>query len=93
MFLNNCFLITFEELKQVFCQSFSKTGTAGRFVGHTQIFIFSPNDSLEKLWNVFSISSKRLFLFSRYLNFCKLFPSFQHFLDAKGQVEVEKFTM
>ena len=29
-----------------------------------QIFIFSPNDSLQKLWKMFFVSSKKLFLFS-----------------------------
>ena len=51
-------------------------------------FIFSPNDSPSKtMKNV--ISSKKLFSFSRYSNFCKFFPSFPRFPDSKGQMEVE----
>ena len=55
-----------------------------------QVFIFSPNDSpLKKLWEMFFVSSKKLFSFSRYSIFCGFFPSFSHFLDPKGQMEVE----
>ena len=41
-------------------------------------FYFSPNDrALQKLWNMFFISSKKLFPFSRYSGFCvSVFPSF-----------------
>ena len=54
-----------------------------------QIFIFSPNDSpLKTMKNVF-ISSKKLFSFSRYSNFCDFFPSFLHFSDSKGQMVVD----
>ena len=35
-----------------------------------QIFIFQQMIALEKLWKLFSISSKKLFSFSRYSNFC-----------------------
>ena len=35
------------------------------------------------------ISSKKLFLFSRYSNFCNYFCSFPHFPDSIGQMEVE----
>ena len=53
------------------------------------IFVFSPNDSPSgTMKNVF-ISSKKLFLFSRYSNFCNFFPSFPHVPDSKGQMEVE----
>ena len=45
--------------------------------------------TLQKLWKMFFISSKKLFLFSRYSNFCNFFPSFPHFPDSKGQMEVE----
>ena len=54
-----------------------------------EIFIFSLNDSpLKTMKNVF-YSSKKLFSFSRYSNFCDFFPFFPHFLDSKGQMEVE----
>ena len=42
-----------------------------------QVFIFSPNDSLQKLCKMLFISSKKLFSFSRYSNFCiSSLPSF-----------------
>ena len=42
-----------------------------------QIFIFLLNDSpLKTMKNVFFISSKNLFSFSRYSNSCNFFPSF-----------------
>ena len=42
-----------------------------------QIFIFHQMIAFQKLWKMFFISSKKLFLFSRYLNFCIfVFPSF-----------------
>ena len=37
----------------------------------------------QKLWKVFFISSKRLFSFSRYPNFCIFSPSFPHFSRYK----------
>ena len=53
-----------------------------------QVFIFSPNDSpLKTMKNV--ISYKKLFSLSRYSNFFDSFPSFPHFLDPKGQMEME----
>ena len=55
-----------------------------------QIFIFwSNNIGLQKLWKMYFISSKKLLSFSRYSNFCNFFPSFLHFQDSKGQMEVE----
>ena len=40
-------------------------------------FYFSRNDSASKIMKIFFISSKKLFLFSRYSNFCiSVFPSF-----------------
>ena len=45
--------------------------------------------ALQKLWKMFFISSEKLFPFSRYSNFCNFFPSFSHFPDLKGQMEVE----
>ena len=47
-----------------------------------QIFIFY-------LIKMFFISSKKLFSFSIYSNFCIFFPSFPHFSDLKGQIEVK----
>ena len=41
-----------------------------------QIFVFPPNVALQKLRKMFFISSKKLFSFSRYSNFCIFFPSF-----------------
>ena len=42
-----------------------------------QIFIFHQMIALQKLWKMFFISSKKLFSFLRYLNFCVfVFPSF-----------------
>ena len=42
-----------------------------------QIFIFHQMIALQELWIMFSISSKKLFLFFRYLIFCIfVFPSF-----------------
>ena len=35
--------------------------------------------ALQKLWKILFISSKKLFFFSRYLNFCIFFQSFPHF--------------
>ena len=54
-----------------------------------QIFIFSPNDSPSKTMKNVFISSKKLFSFSRYSNFCIFFPSFPHYPDSKGQMEAE----
>ena len=45
--------------------------------------------ALQKLRKMFFISSKTLFPFSRYSNFCNFFPSFSHFPDLKGQMKVE----
>ena len=54
-----------------------------------QMFIFSSNDSTSKTMKNVFISSKKLFSFSRCSNFCDFFPSFPHFPDSKGQMEVE----
>ena len=54
-----------------------------------QIFIFSPNDSPSQTEKCFFFSSKKLFLFSRYSNFCNFSSSFPYFPDSKGQMEVE----
>ena len=45
--------------------------------------------ALHKLWKMFFVSSKKLFSFSRYSNFCSVFHSFPHFPDLKGQMEEE----
>ena len=50
-----------------------------------QIFIFSPNDSPSKTMKCFFISSKKLFLFLKYSNFCKFFLSFPHFQIQKDK--------
>ena len=44
---------------------------------------------LQNLWKMFFISSKKLFSFSRYSDFCIFSSSFPHFPDSKGQMEVE----
>ena len=42
-----------------------------------QIFISRLMNSLQKVWKMFFISSKKLFSFSRYSDFCiSIFPSF-----------------
>ena len=56
-------------------------------------FFFTKWLTLQKLWKVFFISSKKLFTFSRYSNFCNFFSSFLHFPDAKGEMKVEWFMM
>ena len=40
-------------------------------------------------WKVLLISSKKLFLFSRYSNFCNFSPFFPLFPRTKGQMKVE----
>ena len=48
-----------------------------------QIFIFHQIIAIQKLWKMFFISSKKLFSFSRYSNFCIFaFPSFFPLLSA-----------
>ena len=55
-----------------------------------QIFIiFHEMIALEKLWKMFFILCKKHFLFLRYSSFCNFPPSFPHFPDSKGQMEVE----
>ena len=58
-----------------------------------QIFLFTQNDSPLMTIKMFFISSKKLFSFSGYSNFCCFFSSFPHFPDSKGQAEVEQFMM
>ena len=51
-----------------------------------QMFIFSSNGRPSKtMKSFFFISSKKLFLFSRYSNFSNFFPSFPHFPVQKGK--------
>ena len=51
-------------------------------------FFFYLSDSPSKtMKNV--ISSKKLSSFWRYSNFCNFLPSFPHYPDSKGQMEVE----
>ena len=50
---------------------------------------FSSNDRPSKTIKMFFISSKKLFSFLRYSDFCDFFPSFPHFPDSKGQMEEE----
>ena len=54
-----------------------------------KFFIFPSNDSPLKAMKNISFSSKKLFFFSRYSNFCSFFPSFPQLPDSKGQMEVE----
>ena len=45
-----------------------------------EIFIFHQMIALSKLWKMFFISSKKLFSFSRYSDFCIfIFPAFSAF--------------
>ena len=72
---------------KIFCVSiFNVGGYLANLVSAIfyQIFIFDQMIGLQKLWKMFFISSKKLFLFSRYSNFCNFFPSFPHFPDSKG---------
>ena len=55
-----------------------------------QIFIFSPNDSPLKTDKCFLFCLKSSFCSQDiYSNFCGFLPSFAHFPDSKGQMEVE----
>ena len=45
--------------------------------------------ALKKLWKMFFILPKKLFLFLRYSNFYSFFLSFPHIPGSKGQMEVE----
>ena len=52
-----------------------------------KFLFFHQMIALQKLWKMFFISSKKLFLFSRYSSFCIFSSSFPHFPDSKGQME------
>ena len=54
-----------------------------------KFLFFHQMIALKNLWKMFFISSKELFSFSRCLNFCVFFPSFPHFADSKGKMELE----
>ena len=51
----------------------------------SNICYFHQMIGLQKLWKMFFISSKKLFLFSRYSFFCNFFASFPHFPIQKGK--------
>ena len=44
--------------------------------------------AFQKLCTMLFISAKKLFSFSRYSNFRNYFPSFPHFADSKGHMNV-----
>ena len=46
----------------------------------SEVFIFHQTVALQKLWKMFFISSTKLFLFSRFSNFC-IFSPCQPFLE------------
>ena len=54
-----------------------------------KFYFFHQMIGLQKLWKMFFILSKKFFSFSRYSYFCNFLPSFSHFPDMKGQLEVE----
>ena len=54
-----------------------------------KLLFFHQMIALQKLWKMFFISSKKLFSFSRYLDFCIFFSSFPQLPDSKGHMEVE----
>ena len=57
-----------------------------------QIVIFHQMLALQQLWKMFLISSKKLFSFSRYSNFCIfIFPSFFPCQPMLYQLIQEKF--
>ena len=60
-----------------------------------QISIFSPNDSPSKTIKLLFIWSKKLFLFSRYSNFCiSIFPSFfpvSHYFRGWSKINLKVY--
>ena len=54
-----------------------------------QIFIFLPNDSPSKAMKCVFYFIQKAFFVLELLNFCNFFPSFLHFPDTKGHMEVE----
>ena len=53
-----------------------------------RFLFFHQMVALQKL-KIFLISSKKLFSYLKYSIFWNFFPSFPHFPDSKGQIEVE----
>ena len=45
--------------------------------------------AFQKLWKMLFISSKKLFSFWKYSNFCNILSTFPRFADAKGQLKLE----
>ena len=45
--------------------------------------------AFQKLWKMLFISSKKLFSFWKYSNFCNILSPFPRFADAKGQLKLE----
>ena len=56
---------------------------------YINFLFFQQVVALPKLRKMFFTPSKRLFSFSRHSNFCNFSSSFPHFIDSKGQMEVE----
>ena len=56
---------------------------------HLFFFYFFLFSNYEKWF----FSSKKLFWFLKYSNFCNFFSSFPHFPNSKGQMKVEWFLM
>ena len=76
------------KLEKAFKKSMRKFNACGRYF-LSSFYFLRKMITFWKLWKIFFISSKKLFLFSRYSNVCNFFHSFPHFPDPKGQVEVE----
>ena len=57
-----------------------------------QIFVFHQMIAHQKLWKVFFISSKKLFSFSRYSNFCNFSLPFHTFQIQKDKWKWNNFT-
>ena len=49
-----------------------------------KFLFFHQMIALKKLWKMFFISSKKLFLFLRLSNFCNFFPSFPNFPNSNN---------
>ena len=56
----------------------------------SEIFIFHQMVALQKLWKMFFISSKKLFSFSSYSNFCIFLPV-SHFLKAWSKINFKVY--
>ena len=87
---NSVDLNNFDHYLTLWCLVVTKDHAYLKLVSIFVIFLFFHQmTALQKLWKVFFISSKKLFLFLRYSIFCNYFPYFLHFPDTKGQIEVE----